>query len=62
MGIDIPANRSFQSYQNANKFKNWRSCSFQSYQKPGRHYASRQLSELSYQNPVIRGSWHSCQP
>ena len=46
---DILADRSFQSYQNPDIFKSWRSCSFQSYQKPGRHYATRQLSELRTQ-------------
>ena len=47
VGVDIPVDRSFQSYQIPYNFKRWRSCSYQSYQKPGRHYASRQLSELT---------------
>ena len=46
---DILVDRSFQSCQNPDIFKSWRSCSFQSYQKPRRHYASRQLSELRKQ-------------
>ena len=47
--VDIPADRSFQNYQNPDNFKSRCSCSFQSYQKPGRHYAFRQLSELTMQ-------------
>ena len=47
VGVNIPLDRSFQSYQNPDNFKSWRSCSFQSYQKSRRHYASRQLSELT---------------
>ena len=33
VGVDISVDRSFQSYQNSDNFKSWRSCSFQSYQK-----------------------------
>ena len=40
-------NHSFQSYQNPDNFKIWRSCSYHSYQKPGSHYSYRQLSELT---------------
>ena len=47
VGVDIPADRSFHSYQNPDNFKSWRSCSFQSYPTPGRHYASRQLSVVT---------------
>ena len=32
VGVDIPVNHSFQSYQNPVYFKSWHSCSFQSYQ------------------------------
>ena len=45
--VDIPADRSFQSYQNPDNFKNYHTCRFQSHQKPGRHYASHQLLELT---------------
>ena len=31
VGVDIPVNGSFQSYQNPKNFKSWCSCSFQSY-------------------------------
>ena len=31
VGVDIPADCSFQSYQNPANYKSWRSCSFQSY-------------------------------
>ena len=47
VGVDIPADYSFQCYQYPNNFQSWRSCSFQSYQKPGKHYASPQLLELT---------------
>ena len=47
VGVDIPVDRSFHSYQNPDNFKSWRSCSYQSYQKSGRHYASHQLLELT---------------
>ena len=47
MRVDISVDRSFQSYQNPDNFKSWRSCSFQSYQKSGRLYASCQISELT---------------
>ena len=46
VGVNIPVDRSFNSYQNPNNFKNWNSWTFQSYLTPGRHYISRQLSEL----------------
>ena len=47
VGVDIPLDRSFQSYQNPDNFKSWHSCNFQSYQKPGRRYGALQLSELT---------------
>ena len=47
VGVDIPVDSSFLSYQNPNNFYSQRSCSFQSYLKPERHYASDQLSELA---------------
>ena len=47
VGVDIPVNGSFQSYQNPNNFKNLRSRSFQSYLTPEKYYASAQLSELT---------------
>ena len=47
VGVDIPVDRSFQSNQNRDNFKSWRTCSFQNYQKPEKLYASRQLSELT---------------
>ena len=40
MGVDVPVDCSFQSYQNYSNFKSWCSCSYKGYQKPGRHYAS----------------------
>ena len=43
VGVDIPFNRSFQTYQNPVVTFN----SFQSYLASERHYASFQLSELS---------------
>ena len=47
VGVDIPVNHSFQSYQSPDNFKSWRPCSFQSYLTPGKHYASCQLLELT---------------
>ena len=47
VGVDIPVNRSFDSYQNLDNFKSCHSCSFQSYLTPERHYSSHELSELT---------------
>ena len=47
VGVDIPVDRSVQSYQNLVNFNSWHSCSFQSYLTPGRRYASHQLSKLT---------------
>ena len=47
IGVNIPADCSFQSCQNTVNFKSWNSFSFQSYLTPGRRYASLQLSELT---------------
>ena len=48
VGVDIRVDRSFNSYQNPDNFKSWRSCSLQRYLTPGRHYASRQRIFQSY--------------
>ena len=37
VGVDIPIDRIFLSYQNPNNFKSRISCSFQTYIKPGKH-------------------------
>ena len=47
VGVNIPVDRSFQSYQNTINFKNWYFYSFQSYLTRGRHYALRQLQGLT---------------
>ena len=46
VGVDIPVDCSFNSCQNPNNLKSWRSCSFQGHLTSGWHYASCQLSEL----------------
>ena len=54
VGVDIPVDGSFQSYQNLVNFNCWHSCSFLSHLTPGRCHALQ-----TYENPVNSGGWHS---
>ena len=68
--VDIPADRSFQKYQNLVYFKSWYSCSFHSYLTLVAFEANKiqsavgvdipvSLNSQSYQNHVSYRSWHS---